>query len=85
MELARARDMMVESQVRTADVTDPRIIHAMRTLPAAEVVAYTNTGIVLATVMSLLVFRERMQWRQRAVAAGVVCAGLACIGVGRAL
>ena len=57
----------------------------MRTLPAAEVVAYTNTGIVLATVMSLLVFRERMQWRQRAVAAGVVCAGLACIGVGRAL
>lgn len=61
------------------------VIHAMRTLPAAEVVAYTNTGIVLATVMSLLVFRERVQWRQRAVAAGVVCAGLACIGVGRAL
>ena len=61
------------------------VIHAMRTLPAAEVVAYTNTGIVLATVMSLLVFRERLLWRQRAVAAGVVCAGLACIGVGRAL
>ncbi len=61
------------------------IIHAMRTLPAAEVVAYTNAGIVLATVMSLAVFRERTQWRQRAVAAGAVCAGLACIGVGRAL
>ena len=61
------------------------VIHAMRILPAAEVVAYTNAGIVLATMTSLLVFRERMQWRQRAVAAGVVCAGLACIGVGRAL
>jgi protein-L-isoaspartate(D-aspartate) O-methyltransferase len=33
MEFARARDIMVESQVRTADVTDTRIIHAMRTLP----------------------------------------------------
>lgn len=61
------------------------VIHAMRTLPAAEVVAYTNAGIVLATAMSLVVFRERTQWQQRTVAAGVVCAGLACIGVGRAL
>ncbi len=33
MDFARARSMMVESQVRTADVTDARIIHAMRTLP----------------------------------------------------
>jgi protein-L-isoaspartate(D-aspartate) O-methyltransferase len=33
MDFARARDFMVESQVRTADVTDTRIIHAMRTLP----------------------------------------------------
>jgi protein-L-isoaspartate(D-aspartate) O-methyltransferase len=33
MDLARARDMMVESQVRTADVTDARVLHAMRTLP----------------------------------------------------
>lgn len=55
------------------------VIHAMRAA-SAGVVAYTNTGIVLATVMSLLVFRERMQWRQRAVAAGVICAGAtACI------
>ena len=28
---------------------------------------------------------ERTQWQQRTVAAGVVCAGLACIGIGRAL
>ena len=33
MDFARARNMMVESQVRTADVTDARILHAMRTLP----------------------------------------------------
>ncbi len=33
MDFARARDIMVESQVRTADVTDARILGAMRTLP----------------------------------------------------
>jgi len=33
MDLARSRDIMVESQVRTSDVTDLRILHAMRTLP----------------------------------------------------
>lgn len=33
MDFVRARDFMVESQVRPSDVTDTRIIHAMRTLP----------------------------------------------------
>lgn len=33
MDFARSRDLMVESQVRTSDVTDTRILHAMRTLP----------------------------------------------------
>jgi protein-L-isoaspartate(D-aspartate) O-methyltransferase len=33
MDFARARDFMVESQVRPSDVTDSRIVHAMRTLP----------------------------------------------------
>ena len=33
MDFAQARDQMVESQVRTNDVTDPRILGAMRTLP----------------------------------------------------
>jgi protein-L-isoaspartate(D-aspartate) O-methyltransferase len=33
MDLARARDIMVESQVRTSDVTDRRILQAMRSLP----------------------------------------------------
>lgn len=33
MDLARTRDIMVESQIRTADVTDTRILAAMRSLP----------------------------------------------------
>ena len=33
----------------------------MRTLPAADVVADTNTDIVLATATALLVFCERTQ------------------------
>lgn len=33
MDYARARNFMVESQVRPSDVTDLRILHAMRTLP----------------------------------------------------
>jgi protein-L-isoaspartate(D-aspartate) O-methyltransferase len=33
MDYARARHAMVESQIRTADVTDPAILAAMRSLP----------------------------------------------------
>lgn len=66
-------------------LADALVIEAMRTLSAAEVVADTNAYIVLATAMSLVVFRQRTQWQERAVAAGVVCSGLACIGVGRSL
>lgn len=33
MDFAQSRDLMVESQVRTSDVTDTRILSAMRTLP----------------------------------------------------
>ena len=66
-------------------LADALVIEAMRTLSAAEVVADTNAYIVLATAMSLVVFRQRTQWQERAVAAGVGCSGLACIGVGRSL
>lgn len=52
------------------------VIHAMRFLPAAEVVAYTNAGIVVASVLSIAVFREREHWRWRLVAAGVITFGL---------
>ena len=33
MDLAQSREIMVESQVRTADVTDTRVLRAMRHLP----------------------------------------------------
>lgn len=33
MDIARARQVMVESQIRTADVTDGRVLAAMRELP----------------------------------------------------
>lgn len=33
MNYASVRDLMVETQVRTNDVTDPRLLRAMRTLP----------------------------------------------------
>jgi drug/metabolite transporter (DMT)-like permease len=37
------------------------VIHTMRFLPSAEVVAYSNTGIVLATLASIYVFGERQR------------------------
>ncbi|MDD2408150.1 MAG: EamA family transporter [Tepidiphilus sp.] len=52
------------------------VIHAMRFLPAAEVVAYTNAGIAVASVLSMAMFREREQWRWRLAAAGVITLGL---------
>lgn len=61
MDLARARDVMVESQVRTADVTDLRIIHAMRTLPrerfvpaAKRTLAYGDFEVDVAPGRTLL-------------------------------
>lgn len=52
------------------------VIHAMRTLPSAEVVAYTNAGIVIASVVSIVVFQERHAWQRRFAAALVISLGL---------
>ncbi len=61
MDFARARHLMVESQVRTSDVTDPRILQAMRTLarerfaPAARrVLAYADLELEVAEGRTLL-------------------------------
>jgi protein-L-isoaspartate(D-aspartate) O-methyltransferase len=61
MDFARARDIMVESQVRTSDVTDPRILHAMRTLPrerfapaAKRAVAYGDLELEVAPGRTLM-------------------------------
>jgi uncharacterized membrane protein len=48
-------------------------------MPAAIVVAFTNTGIVLASLISIFVFKEKFAWRARAVAAFIICAGLLMI------
>lgn len=53
------------------------VIHAMRAMPAAVVVTFTNAGIVLATLASVILFRERTFWRWRVFAAIVVTTGLA--------
>lgn len=61
------------------------VIHAMRVLPAAEVVAYTNAGIVIATLASIVVFRERMNWRVRCAGVVLICVGLGSLALGRAI
>ncbi|MDX2275417.1 MAG: protein-L-isoaspartate O-methyltransferase [Hyphomonadaceae bacterium] len=61
MDFARARHLMVESQVRTNDVTDTRILHAMRTLPrerfappAQRTLAYADLELEVAPGRTLL-------------------------------
>lgn len=61
MDFARARHLMVESQVRTNDVTDLRILHAMRTLPrerfapaAQRTLAYADLELEVAPGRTLL-------------------------------
>ncbi|MEW5838582.1 MAG: EamA family transporter [Pseudomonadota bacterium] len=52
------------------------VIGAMRELPAAQVVALTNLGIVVAALLSIVVFRERSAWVIRLSAAVVVTLGI---------
>lgn len=56
------------------------VVHAMRTLPAATVVAFTNAGIVLAGLLSIFVFHERPYWRMRLMGLLVVTVGLVMLG-----
>jgi len=56
------------------------VVHAMRTLPAATVVTFTNAGIVLAGLLSMLVFREHAHWRRRLAGMVVITAGLILLG-----
>ncbi len=65
MDFARARDFMVESQVRPSDVTDTRIIHAMRTLPRERFVpapkrtlAYGDLEVEVAPGRTLMRARD---------------------------
>lgn len=57
------------------------VIHAMRSMPAAIVVAFTNAGIVLASLASIFVFKEKAAWKARAFAAFIICAGLLMLSI----
>ncbi len=57
------------------------VIHAMRSMPAAIVVAFTNAGIVLASGASIFVFKEKAAWKARAFAAFIICAGLLMLSI----
>jgi phosphonate utilization associated putative membrane protein len=59
------------------------VIHAMRGLPAAVVVGFTNAGIVVAGVLSMSVFRERAHWPMRLTGIAVMCLGLTLLAAGR--
>lgn len=59
------------------------VIHAMRELPAAEVVSYTNAGIVIATIASIVVFKERKHWQMRIAGSTLICIGLLVLVLGR--
>ena len=48
MDFAQARNLMVESQVRTADVTDPHILSALRTLPRERFAPAHRRGLAYA-------------------------------------
>lgn len=59
------------------------VIHAMRHLPAAVVVTFTNAGIVVAGILSIFLFREHAHWRMRLAGIMVICIGLALLGLSR--
>jgi phosphonate utilization associated putative membrane protein len=56
------------------------VVRAMRELPAAHVVAFTNGGIVLAVLLSVFVLHEKTHWKQRLAGGGVVSSGLLFLG-----
>jgi len=59
------------------------VVRAMLELPAAYVVTYTNAGIVIATILSILMFKDKEHWKQRLVAVLIVCIGMIILGVYR--
>ena len=57
------------------------VVRAMLELHAAIVVAYTNSGIVLATLLSIFIFKETEKYRVRIAAAIIVSSGLVILGI----
>lgn len=59
------------------------VIHAMRDMSAAVVVAFTNAGIVIAGMLSIFLFHERQHWKQRLAGMILVTLGLAMLVIHR--
>jgi phosphonate utilization associated putative membrane protein len=59
------------------------VVRAMIELPAAYVVAYTNAGIVLATVLSIWVFKETKNKTSQISASILITIGLIVLGLAR--
>ncbi len=55
------------------------VVFAMKQMPSAVVVAYSNAGIILASLISIIVFRERISWQQRVLAAVTILLGIVMI------
>lgn len=58
-------------------------INAMQVLPATHVVTFTNAGIMLMALLSLVLLRERENWVQHLLGAALVGAGLLVVGAAR--
>jgi uncharacterized membrane protein len=41
------------------------VVRAMRELPAAHVVSFSNAGIVLVVFFSIFIFKEKENWKSR--------------------
>ncbi|MDP3324284.1 MAG: DMT family transporter [Hydrogenophaga sp.] len=57
------------------------VIHAMRQLSAAEVVSYTNAGIVLAAVISVFYFNDKVGWQKRMLGVFIITSGLGVLSM----
>jgi drug/metabolite transporter (DMT)-like permease len=55
------------------------VVYAMRELPSAVVVAYSNSGIVMAALISVFVFHERFAWKYRLLGSVVILLGIFCL------
>jgi phosphonate utilization associated putative membrane protein len=58
------------------------VIHAMREMPAAHVVSYTNAGIVMATLLGIALLGESHRWQMRLSGASLIVLGLAVMASG---
>ncbi|MFL6623946.1 MAG: EamA family transporter [Sulfurifustaceae bacterium] len=57
------------------------IIHAMRYMPAAYAVAFTNAGIIIAGVIAMTAYGEREHWQARLAGMFAICVGLVLIAM----